>query len=401
MATKQYKSMICLVGENPLPIYIGIRRLSAPNAIITLAYSEDGTEIVAKMIKSRVASDNKSFHEEREVKFLPINDPYDPKSVGNVIGGWQCEEDAALNITGGTKVMSAFAVDAWKGKRENIFYIEDARRKIHYGSGVIEDIGDMDLTVKDLCDLHGIILKESRDELSIPTTDDLRTLLQQFLRNNRRCHFPFQEFHDFDFANFIDIDIRNIFDNCMAMLSEETKQAWKLPTRLPGNKDEYKDSRWKLAFDFFAKYQWFECLIHNLIKDVLGSNSIGIQTGEMVFRQECTVSNQFSQQNYDPLMFEGDILLVVNNRLRYVSVTTSIYPDRCKEKMFEAMHRARQIGGDMASSCVVSLAYPDIVANCRTSIDEHPRHTIYGQKDVNSWVNGHPESLLEFLTRDF
>jgi hypothetical protein len=121
----------------------------------------------------------------------------------------------------------------------------------------------------------------------------------------------------------------------------------------------------------------------------------------MVFRQECTVSNQFSQQKYDPLMFEGDILLVVNNRLRYVSVTTSSKPDRCKEKMFEAMHRSRQIGGNMASSCVVSLAPHDKVNNCRISIGKHPRHTIYGRDDVNSWVNGHPDSLKDFLTRDF
>ncbi len=399
MQTKLYKHMLCLVGENPLPIYIGIRRLSSPDSVITLVCSEGGTDSVAYLIKSRVARDNESLHESREVQYLRIKDPYDPAAVKAVIEGWQCENGDALNITGGTKVMSAFAVSAWKGKTEDIFYLEDARGKIHYGSGVIEDIGDMDLTVKNLCDLHGINLVKSKEELDIPPTDVLRTIYHEFSNDGDRCHFPFQEYRNVGFADYL--KNKEIFTDSMELVPDETKQAWKLPPVQPRNKDEYIQSRWKLAYDFFASYQWFECLIHNLIVETLASASMGITSEEIAFRQQCTVLKQLTQNKFDPFMFEGDIILVVNNRLRYVSVTTSIYADRCKEKMFEAMHRSRQIGGDMASSCVVSLAYPEKVVNCRKSIGEAPRHTIYGQNDVKNWVNGCTDSLKEFLTRDF
>ncbi|MEW6754538.1 MAG: hypothetical protein AB1505_26680, partial [Candidatus Latescibacterota bacterium] len=92
---------------------------------------------------------------------------------------------------------------------------------------------------------------------------------------------------------------------------------------------------------------------------------------------------------------------VVNNRLRYLSVTTARLPDRCKAKMFEAIHRARQIGGGLASSCVVSLAERWAREPCRTSVGLHPRHTIYGVDDVRRWVDGDVSDLHAFLTRDF
>jgi len=40
----QFDKMVCLVGENPLPVYLGILQLASPNAEIVLIYSEDTTQ---------------------------------------------------------------------------------------------------------------------------------------------------------------------------------------------------------------------------------------------------------------------------------------------------------------------------------------------------------------------
>jgi hypothetical protein len=73
--------------------------------------------------------------------------------------------------------------------------------------------------------------------------------------------------------------------------------------------------------------------------------------------------------------------------------------------MFEAMHRARQIGGGLAYSCVVSLAgYPsydgerqDTVQNCRRSIGKEPYHTMFGKAHVRQRQRGSYNSLHRFL----
>ena len=54
--------------------------------------------------------------------------------------------------------------------------------------------------------------------------------------------------------------------------------------------------------------------------------------------------------------FEADVLAVHQNRLFYFSVTTEKKIDDCKEKMFEAIHRSRQLGGALARSCTICLA---------------------------------------------
>src|SRR5262245_62051758 len=45
-----FDKMVCLVGENPLPVYLGIKQLAAPEAEVVLVYSE-ATKVQAGNIK--------------------------------------------------------------------------------------------------------------------------------------------------------------------------------------------------------------------------------------------------------------------------------------------------------------------------------------------------------------
>jgi hypothetical protein len=45
-----FDKMVCLVGENPLPVYLGIKQLATPEAEVVLVYSE-ATKPQAKNIE--------------------------------------------------------------------------------------------------------------------------------------------------------------------------------------------------------------------------------------------------------------------------------------------------------------------------------------------------------------
>lgn len=59
-----FDRMVCLVGENPLPIYLRIKQLATPEAEIVLVYSE-ATRPQAKSIKALVEATATSGNRKR------------------------------------------------------------------------------------------------------------------------------------------------------------------------------------------------------------------------------------------------------------------------------------------------------------------------------------------------
>ena len=58
-----FDKMVCLVGEDPLPVYLGITQLATPEAEIVLVYSEatkpQAKNIKALLDKARVTNGNR------------------------------------------------------------------------------------------------------------------------------------------------------------------------------------------------------------------------------------------------------------------------------------------------------------------------------------------------------
>ena len=58
-----FDSMVCLVGENPLPVYLGIKQLAPPEAEVVLVYSEaskpQAKNIKGLLDKARVINGNR------------------------------------------------------------------------------------------------------------------------------------------------------------------------------------------------------------------------------------------------------------------------------------------------------------------------------------------------------
>jgi hypothetical protein len=76
--------MVCLVGENPLPVYLGIKQLATPEAEVVLVYWE-ATKPQAQNIKglldrARVTNGNRG----RKCimnQVVQLRDPYCPRQV--------------------------------------------------------------------------------------------------------------------------------------------------------------------------------------------------------------------------------------------------------------------------------------------------------------------------------
>ncbi len=94
--------------------------------------------------------------------------------------------------------------------------------------------------------------------------------------------------------------------------------------------------------------------------------------------------------------FEADLISVLNNRLYYISCTTETKESGIKAKAFEAVYRARQIGGGLARVAVVSFANDDASNRARASLTGVPRLSLFGITDVESWIAGDMDSFKRF-----
>jgi len=405
--------MVCLVGENPLPVYLSIRQFAAEGAQIILVCSKGskGTRPHADRIKQRIADHHST--EAWRVQIQQIEDPFSPASVLSIFDSLTGEAECALHMTGGTKIMAAFSVLSWKDRLQDVIYLAETNGRFWFGDGSYEELDPIRLNVRELCRLHGIRLLDDTSWTPDPSPDDLKNVFAACCANPLP-RFSHSEEHTGGSAekNFewFEKD-KPILDQCIKLLTPKTQDAWCSIERI-NNANDYDGSNQRRIFEFFALNQWLEYIVRELVLCIPSSDApttFGqrpvmpcVAEDDLLFSQEFIVGRPVvGGHRYDPKQFEGDILAVVNNRLRYISVTTSRHPSRCKEKMFEAMHRARQIGGDLASSCVVSMASRSTVEGCRASIGEDPRHTIFGQDHLKYWMHNDLTVLRQFLTQNF
>jgi hypothetical protein len=112
--------MVCLVGENPLPVYLGIKQLPTPQAKVILVYSEatkpQAQNIKGLLDKARVANGNRELTCIMNQVVL-LCDPFWPRQVREtldvVVARLNTPQAYALNYAGGTKVMSDYGLLAW------------------------------------------------------------------------------------------------------------------------------------------------------------------------------------------------------------------------------------------------------------------------------------------------
>jgi hypothetical protein len=371
----QPRAIVCLVGENPLPVYLGAHQFADEQCSIVLIHSRE-TRHQAERIKNQLEANHN-----RNVTLELLANPYNAENVTELLTAiWKQRPDASLNYTGGTKVMAAFAVKQWRDDTK-VFYLNEGEGSFAFANGenveLTEDIVDTEI----LCALHGVTVKHRANhefEKSI-TTEQLDELFKAWPKSNSGSvdnRAPFMP------DTWGDLGVTN--EDRVAAAAErwaDFKNMSGLFTEIdaPTSADALSKGKYKHQYKFAAT-AWLEFLILRLIE---GCDSEGFIKG-----------TYFEIGGQD---FEADVLGVFKNRLYYLSCTTATTQKWLKAKAFEAVYRARQLGGGMARVAVVSFANAESINNVSNSLIGIPRLTLFGITDVESWIAGEMDSLRNFL----
>ncbi len=405
----QFNQMVCLVGENPLPVYLGIRQFVPENCWgqVHLIHSGEakgnldqstGTAGVAQRIKIAL---------NRQPNLVRLADPYSPHAVDSVIElllkDSRVGSEVALNYTGGTKVMSALAVLAWHdygGDLANTIYLQEDEEKWRIGDrDIITPNLDVPISLDNIISLHGPIPDRT------PWTIDLKKQdLLNILASAGTFGFP-------DFVNYAwlknNIGLPNSpwtkFRDCLTDSTRATWQRWEDET-FPVNNAAYFNSRFRKMLEF-AHGKWLEDLTERLVKCLTKAGELNYDRIPADADSLVQATNLYSGQPFkvQGQQFESDVVCLVGHRLCYFSMSTNPGNDPrakvLKSKMFEAVYRSQQLGGGLARSCVISLAGNTRVDECRSSLGNDPHRTIFGLNDLQAWLGGNADSLHRFLTQ--
>lgn len=417
-----YSQMVCLVGENPLPIYLGIMQiadLADSQGTVVLVHSKE-TKQQALNIKSILKASAKI---KASVHLRELENPFNPSLVNGFMSDLRAEyPQAALNYTGGTKVMAGFGLLNWQsgtdgnaGLFDDAFYLEEGKQSFHFGSRSESVALTEPVSLAILRKLHDVNHPQplaGREDLTIAE-----------LANILRCQSPDIMPFDKGTPNFKQLkdmqnksDLYSEIEAFEGYLSLERQARWR-GMSLPHSWYQYNGSKYETMMKC-ASGGWFEQLVERLVRglyaqepdskfDFLPSENFHplIPSSEILANQTFPIRlNDWATT----LEFESDLLVINRQRLRYISITTSRNFKTCKSKMFEATVRSQQLGGGMASSCVICLGKKhyslslkkkvDLVDACRNALGNDPRHTIFGWDDVYQWVDGKTQSLRKFLT---
>lgn len=400
-----YDQMVCLVGENPLPIYLSIRQFASRNADVYLIHSGEratdpdlSTETagVAQRISKALGS---------KPHFVSLDDPYDPVAVKDVLAGLfkhgRVNESAVLNYTGGTKVMSALAVLAWKecgGDAAKTIYLQEDTGQWRLEDGSKPDL-DVDMSLDDLVSLHGPVPNRAPWTIEVKKQD-----LLAILDSAGTFGFPEHVGYEWLRANINQPD--SPWAKFRECLTDKTKAMWTgwEKDSFPRSSGEYYKSGFRRMLEF-AHGKWLEDLVERLIRCLRHTGQLDYDVippaGEALVRKE----NVYSGQPFKVLgqQFESDVVCLVGHRLCYFSMSTNPGTDKraktLKAKMFEAVYRSNQLGGGLARSCVVSLTGNQRIKECRDSLGNNPRRTIFGLLDLQAWLDGNAETLYKFLAQ--
>ncbi|HOJ62448.1 MAG TPA: hypothetical protein PK878_19380 [bacterium] len=382
---KDCKQLLLLVGSNPLPNYL-VSLILKPESVC-LFYTPETAPVkkrLAEMLKRKLArSQPKLSLSEKCIK--------DAANAGEVSAAFSSFSPGAhLNYTGGTKVMAAHARMAFgvqRGTNKQASYLDERRGVLRFDDGYEIDLSQerLELTFSDILALHGIeTIPEKDPPQPAPTMEDTQLIAKAVLKQPDRAK-KLYKIH------------RSNGDRCTCSKAKENPERIRdliecelsVP-EVPGK--DWNNRTFKDWCDFLGG-EWLEMWCQDLIAPLTTEIHQGINCRRDSGRE-----------------FEIDLALVWGYRLYVISCTTDTTLGMCKSKLFEVAMRARQLGGDLARSALVSLldgrnakgSYIDQLRNDAAEVWEAPNPPrAFGLDDLKEWagIQGQPNisSLMEWL----
>jgi hypothetical protein len=282
-----------------------------------------------------------------------------------------------LHYSGGTKPMAAQARQSCKLDESQASYFDERKGVLRFDDGydVPLDQHKLGFTLDLLLDLHGIerVPTES-DAEGAPTDGDLSSVARSFLSDPNLADRVRQRLRPEDKPRSI---------------TEAKKAPWRpdgdglalSASVIPG--EDWTNTRYK-SWDQFLTGGWLEAWTARLIRTCQDGSTTAVD-----------VNVRCKRAGPSPSEFEIDVALIRGHRLHVVSCTIDRRKPLCKSKLFEVAMRARQMGGDLARSALVSLleggdakgAYVEQLRADIASVWNAPNvPRVFGLADLREWA---------------
>jgi Domain of unknown function (DUF1887) len=343
--------LFLLIGENPLPNYVAARTLLKDGGTVYLVFTDntifqkdrlkgdDGLHKLGIKCQPVDLSDNESNAQEiyNTIK-KRVNESVKEGKVG-------------LNYTGGTKAMAVHAYRAIQELKPDAFfsYLDPRRLKMWINQGNQKPVDrnvPLKVSLEELFTLHGKYLLTNFPPRSEPYLPDLAEEIAKLHENND------SEKKWKEWCNKLTpiAELQNLFPAVGNLLGECLD--------LPQNKS-LKEPAKAAGFSNFKEFHiwlngtWLESYVLNKLKK--SSDDIGIENeaSQMSFNVVDNRSKINTTNKESTAKFELDIAFIKGYQLFAISCTAKSKKSDCKEKLFEAYLRAKELGGDEARVALV------------------------------------------------
>jgi len=365
--------LILLVGGNPLPNAVSGHLLVKPGGRITLIYSEGSWEVARRLADWLRKHAQITVDEVDKRMCVREQEPVSIyKRVQHVLDRGESNE-VGLNYTGGTKAMAVHAyraVEAWATSRNRkaIFSYLDARTNcmiFDHSPWAISVDRQASLQLDDMLALHGWCLASVPVQKPIlPETATAIAAAHAADRGSNQPAYAEWKKRLSTSASEVDWPTGPQLDEVAKALKQELEvgQEGSEKLNLREASQHLKMSRVKSFCDWLTG-KWLDHYVLHVLIDVL-----------------CLTDSQGI--SVEQPKFELDAATVVGHHLFAFSCTTQTKKDELKLKLFEAVLRARQLGGDHASVALVTVVDSalalEIQNEARQQIDADERIRVFG-----------------------
>jgi hypothetical protein len=416
----QVDHLFLLIGENPLPNYVAAKTLLKSTGKPYLVYTKY-TENAANRLRDilGLTEHEKVPLENNESNAFEIKKRIKGK-VEELQKKYPEHKHFGLNYTGGTKAMAVHAyqvlIDLRLLPEPTFSYIDPRNLEIlidQKNSQIPFDVLDaqikqsLQMSFERLFDLHDLRWKPNDIPITKPSLPQAsKEILQIYLNNRSEIAKPYQNWCESQLWKSKKKNYRGIYTYWLDEpdLATVILDITDLPAKIKpvfnkylgaaGNQLSLQEAK-KKGFQQFSHIcgwlncGWFEDYVLAEVQKI--PSNLKIDESAMSFHIEDpdNVSAEWDK-------FEFDVAFRRCYQLFALSCTTAIYDNVCKEKLFEAYVRARQLGGAEARVALVCPHNdPARLEKQLKVLTQDRRIAVFGQKHlmnlsqaIAKWVEG-------------
>jgi hypothetical protein len=382
---QQYQSehLFLLVGTNPLPNYVAAKLLLKPSGHIYLVHTDETAVVADRLIAALKLESDKVT--KIQVKEMESGDVFE-----QVTKHAKDKKGIGLNYTGGTKTMAVHAyraieqacpdaVFSYLDARTLSLFVEPAARKFHVADKCL-------VSLQDLLALHGYSLPPLRQT---PNQPELCQTLAK-VHSDPTAYSQWRKW--LEQSSLQDLPDPNQYpalQEVIEVLRQMGKTILEIAQALsPQWKTLDQCRKWFLG-DWLEEYALWACLgAKPQNPNLFGDYGIDLQP-----------------KNLQGRTFQLDVAVMRGYQLFAISCIASDRKEKCKEHLFEAYVRARQMGGDEARVGLVCCAPKNnpesnpaaIQREIEETWDAHGKVRVFGAEHLpdlpahlQDWFNSQP-----------